>query len=237
MTVPFKVDLTGKVAVVTGGGGVLGSYFAKALAECGAKVAIMDLNQEPADKVAAEINAAGGTAIGVAANVLDKEAIEKAKEIIDRELGTCDILLNGAGGNNPKGSTEDEFYNAEEVKNSFAQNKTDITNEMISATAKMISDVKTRATTPPSGPNTAAKIDWDKVERSRLSAQSEITAKAATVESALIDNANAFNENTQVKGCALVQLIAERKLKFETFLKKSCESITGFSSNARTYER
>ena len=84
MTVPFKVDLTGKVAVVTGGGGVLGSYFAKALAECGAKVAIMDLNQEPADKVAAEINAAGGTAIGVAANVLDKEAIEKAKEIIDR---------------------------------------------------------------------------------------------------------------------------------------------------------
>ena len=117
MTVPFKVDLTGKVAVVTGGGGVLGSYFAKALAECGAKVAIMDLNQEPADKIAAEINAAGGTAIGVAANVLDKEAIEKAKEIIDRELGTCDILLNGAGGNNPKGSTEDEFYNAEEVKN------------------------------------------------------------------------------------------------------------------------
>ncbi len=117
MTVPFKVDLTGKVAVVTGGGGVLGSYFAKALAECGAKVAIMDLNQEPADKVAAEINAAGGTAIGVAANVLDKEAIEKAKEIIDKELGTCDILLNGAGGNNPKGSTEDEFYNAEEVKN------------------------------------------------------------------------------------------------------------------------
>ena len=70
MTVPFKVDLTDKVAVVTGGGGVLGSYFAKALAECGAKVAIMDLNQEPADKVAAEINEAGGKAIGVAANVL-----------------------------------------------------------------------------------------------------------------------------------------------------------------------
>ncbi len=56
MTVPFKVDLTDKVAVVTGGGGVLGSYFAKALAECGAKVAILDLNQEPADKVAKEIN-------------------------------------------------------------------------------------------------------------------------------------------------------------------------------------
>ena len=117
MTVPFKVDLTDKVAVVTGGGGVLGSYFAKALAECGAKVAIMDLNQEPADKVAAEINEAGGKAIGVAANVLDKEAIEKAREIIVKEFGTVDILLNGAGGNNPKGSTEDEFYDAEAVKN------------------------------------------------------------------------------------------------------------------------
>ena len=92
MTVPFKVDLTDKVAVVTGGGGVLGSYFAKALAECGAKVAIMDLNQEPADKVAAEINEAGGKAIGVAANVLDKEALEKAREIIVKEFGTVDIL-------------------------------------------------------------------------------------------------------------------------------------------------
>ena len=117
MTVPFKVDLTNKVAVVTGGGGVLGSYFAKALAECGAKVAIVDLHQEPADKVANEIKEAGGTAIGVAANVLDKEALENAKAIIDKEFGTCDILLNGAGGNNPKGSTDDEFYNAETVKN------------------------------------------------------------------------------------------------------------------------
>ena len=117
MAVPFKVDLTDKVAVVTGGGGVLGSYFSKALAECGAKVAIMDLNQEPADKVAAEINEAGGKAIGVAANVLDKEALETAREIIVKEFGTVDILLNGAGGNNPKGSTEDEFYDAEAVKN------------------------------------------------------------------------------------------------------------------------
>ena len=117
MTVPFKVDLTNKVAVVTGGGGVIGSYFAKALAECGAKVAIIDLSQEAADKVAAEINAAGGKAIGVAANVLDKEALEEAREIIKEKLGTVDILVNGAGGNNPKGTTDDEFYNEEEVKN------------------------------------------------------------------------------------------------------------------------
>lgn len=116
MTVPFKVDLTDKVAVVTGGGGVLGSYFAKALAECGAKVAIIDLHQEPADRIAAEITQAGGRAIGVAANVLDKEALEAARDVIHDELGTVDILLNGAGGNNPKGSTEDEFYDAEAVK-------------------------------------------------------------------------------------------------------------------------
>ena len=116
MTVPFKVDLTDKVAVVTGGGGVLGSYFAKALAESGAKVAILDLNQEPADRVAKEINEAGGKAIGVAANVLDREALEAAREIVEKELGTCDILLNNAGGNNPKGTTDDEFFNLETVK-------------------------------------------------------------------------------------------------------------------------
>ena len=117
MTVPFKVDLQDKVAVVTGGGGVLGSYFAKALAECGAKVAILDLNQEPADRVAKEINEAGGKAIGVAANVLDREALEAARDIVEKELGTCDILLNNAGGNNPKGTTDDEFFNLETVKN------------------------------------------------------------------------------------------------------------------------
>ena len=103
MAVPFKVDLTGKVAVVTGGGGVLGSYFAKALAECGAKVAILDLNQEPADKVANEINAAGGKQLEWQQTYLDREALEKAREIVEKELGTCDILLNGAGGNNPRG--------------------------------------------------------------------------------------------------------------------------------------
>jgi len=117
MSVPFKVDLNGKVAVVTGGGGVLGSYFAKALAECGANVAILDLRQESADQVSKEINEAGGKAIGVAANVLDKESLLQAKDIVEKELGEVDILLNGAGGNNPKGSTDDERYDAEAVKN------------------------------------------------------------------------------------------------------------------------
>lgn len=116
MTVPFKVDLTGKVAVVTGGGGVLGADFCKALAACGAKVAVLDLRQEPADKVANEIKEAGGIAIGVAANVLEKESLLAAREIVEKELGTCDILLNGAGGNNPRGTTDDEFYDGEAVK-------------------------------------------------------------------------------------------------------------------------
>ena len=80
MNVPLKVDLSGKVAVVTGGGGVLCSTMAKAIAACGAKVAVMDLREEAAKKVADEIVADGGIAIGVASNVLDKESLEAAKK-------------------------------------------------------------------------------------------------------------------------------------------------------------
>jgi NAD(P)-dependent dehydrogenase (short-subunit alcohol dehydrogenase family) len=116
LVIPFKVDLSNKVAVITGGGGVIGSYFAKALAECGAKVAVLGRNQAPVYRVANEIKEVGGRAIGVVANVLDREALEKAREIVEKELGTCDILINSAGGNNPSGTTDDEFYNAEKVK-------------------------------------------------------------------------------------------------------------------------
>ncbi|MBQ3226907.1 MAG: SDR family oxidoreductase, partial [Clostridia bacterium] len=95
---------------VTGGGGVLCSTFAKALSACGAKVAILDLRKEAADAVADEIKAEGGIAIGVSANVLEKESLEQArKEVLDA-LGTCDILINGAGGNNPRGTTTKEYY-------------------------------------------------------------------------------------------------------------------------------
>lgn len=117
MTVPFKVDLTNKVAAVTGGGGVIGSYFAKALAECGAKVVVLERDQERADQIANEINGAGGTAIGVIGDVLNKEVLEKAREEIIEKLGPVDILINCAGGNHPKGSTDDEFYDVEAVKN------------------------------------------------------------------------------------------------------------------------
>lgn len=98
-------NLNGRVAVVTGGGGILCGAFAKTLAKQGVKVAVLDLNEEAAQKCADEINAAGGTAIAVGCNVLDLASMQAARETVNAKLGTCDILLNGAGGNNPKGTT------------------------------------------------------------------------------------------------------------------------------------
>jgi len=109
MTVPMTVNLKGQVALVTGGGGILCSTMAKALAQCGAKVAIADLKLESAERVAAEINAAGGRAIGVACNVLDKASLEQANVLVEKELGSVSILVNGAGGNHPKGTTSREY--------------------------------------------------------------------------------------------------------------------------------
>lgn len=114
MKLPFMIDLKGKTAVVTGGGGVLCSGFAKAIAQTGAAVAILDINEAAAKKLADEINADGGRAMGVAANVLEKESLEKAKKEINNAFGTVDILLNGAGGNNPKGTTTKDYFNPED---------------------------------------------------------------------------------------------------------------------------
>ncbi len=115
MKLPFTIDLKGKTAVVTGGGGVLCSQFALALAKCEAKVAILDLYLEKAEAAAEAIRKDGGTAIGVAANVLEADSLNKAREIVCRELGTCDILINGAGGNHPKGTTTKEYLNVEDI--------------------------------------------------------------------------------------------------------------------------
>ena len=115
MELPFIVDLKNKTVVVTGGGGTLCSTFAKALAACGAKIAILDIQKEAADKVAKEINATGGKAIGVTANVLEKDSLMAAREIVNNELGFCDILINGAGGNNPKGTTSKEYLYKEDL--------------------------------------------------------------------------------------------------------------------------
>lgn len=108
-------EFKNKVAVVTGGGGVLCQSFAKALAEQGAKVAILDLNVDAAKKVAETINKAGGEAIGVEANVLEAESLVKAHEAVVAALGPCDILINGAGGNHPKGTTTKEFLLKEDL--------------------------------------------------------------------------------------------------------------------------
>ena len=106
----MKVELKDKVAVLTGGGGILCSVMAKALAKAGAKVAILDLRAE-----AAEINADGGQAIGLGANVLELASLEAAEAKIREVFGPCDILVNGAGGNNPKGTTSKEYLTKEDL--------------------------------------------------------------------------------------------------------------------------
>ena len=90
---------------------------AKALAKQGAKVAILDLKEESAKAAADEINAAGGTAIGIAANVLEKESLESARAVVEEKFGVCDILINGAGGNHPKGTTSKERLFKEDILN------------------------------------------------------------------------------------------------------------------------
>ncbi|MFO7937967.1 MAG: SDR family oxidoreductase [Kiritimatiellia bacterium] len=117
MDVPFKVDLKNEVAVVTGGGGVLCGCMAKALAECGVAVAVADLKEESAQKIADEITADGGRAVAVGCNVLDKDSLETANAKVESELGPVSILINGAGGNHPKGTTSMEYLNPDDLLN------------------------------------------------------------------------------------------------------------------------
>lgn len=113
--------LENKTAVITGGGGVLCSTMAEHLSLLGCKVAILDLNKSNAQKVADQINQNGGNAIGVEANVLKKDSLEKAHQEVLDHLGPCDILVNGAGGNHPKGTTS---------KTHFEMNDLDSTEEL-----------------------------------------------------------------------------------------------------------
>ena len=119
----FGTDLTGKVAVVTGAGGVLCSSFAKTLAAAGAKVALLDINEEAAQGFADEIVAEGGVAKAYKCNALDKDSCNAVAEAVMADLGPCDILLNGAGGNNPRATTDKEYYFSgdidEDCKNFF----------------------------------------------------------------------------------------------------------------------
>ena len=105
-----------KNIVITGAGGVLCSSFAKALAADGNKIALLDLNVEAAQKVADEINAAGGFAKAYKSNVLDQDELKAIHEQILTDFGKCDVLINGAGGNSPKCTTaHEEFEPGDEV--------------------------------------------------------------------------------------------------------------------------
>lgn len=110
------MQIESKTVVITGAAGVLCSTFACDLAKKGMQVALLDLNVEAAKRVADEIVKQGGKAIAVEANVLEKESLEKAHEIVKQAFGTCDILINGAGGNNPKGTTSNEYFSKEDME-------------------------------------------------------------------------------------------------------------------------
>ncbi len=99
-----------KVIVITGAGGILCSGFAKHLAQSGNMIALLDINAEAAKKVADEINRDGGNALAYQCNVLEKTSIENVHSEILADFGKCDILINGAGGNNPKCTTAHEEY-------------------------------------------------------------------------------------------------------------------------------
>lgn len=110
MELPFRIDLSGKTVAVTGAGGVICSEFAKVLAACGAKVALLDINEEAAKKYADEI---GENALAVKCNCLEKQSILQAKKIINDRWGQVNFLINGAGGNNPKATCDNEYMTPE----------------------------------------------------------------------------------------------------------------------------
>ena len=111
----LNTDLCGKVAVVTGAGGVLCSHFSLVLARAGAKVALLDINVESAQKVADAIIAEGGIAKAYECDVLSKAKCKAVADAVKADLGTCDILVNGAGGNNPRATTDKEYYEQGDV--------------------------------------------------------------------------------------------------------------------------
>ena len=106
MKLPYTIDLSDKIVVVTGGGGVLMAEFGRALAQCGAKVALLDINEKAAQEIAESI---GENAIGIGTNCLVKESIIAARDVIHEKWGKVNFLINGAGGNNPRASSDNEY--------------------------------------------------------------------------------------------------------------------------------
>ena len=120
LNLPLNIDYTGKVVVITGAGGLICSAMARAFAQSGAKVAALDLNEEAVKALAEELTAEGFTCRGYKANVLDPEALAAVHESVVADLGPCDILINGAGGNNPRATTDNEYqHEAKEGGKSF----------------------------------------------------------------------------------------------------------------------
>ena len=120
INLPLNIDYTGKVVVITGAGGLICGAMARAFAQSGAKVAALDLNEEAVKKLADEIKADGFICEGYKANVLDPDALKEVHDAVVRDLGECDILVNGAGGNNPRATTDNEYqHEAKEGGKSF----------------------------------------------------------------------------------------------------------------------
>ena len=120
LNLPLTHDFTGKVVVVTGAGGVLCGDMARAYAQAGAKVAALDLNEAAVKALADELTAEGFICKGYKANVLDPVALEEVHQQVLSDLGPCDILVNGAGGNNPRATTDNEYqHEAKEGQKTF----------------------------------------------------------------------------------------------------------------------
>lgn len=126
-----------KVVVITGAGGVLCSTIAKEYAAQGAKVAVLDLNLDSAQAVVKEITAKGGIAKAYAVNCLEKESMEKARLLINTDLGKCDILINGAGGNNPKGTTDHEYFDAKDIEDDSVKSFFDLDKDAVDFVFKL----------------------------------------------------------------------------------------------------
>ena len=120
MNLPLNIDYSGKVVVVTGAGGLICGAMARAFAQSGAKVAALDLNEEAVKRLAEELKSQGYICEGYKANVLEVESLETVHQAVLKDLGACDILVNGAGGNNPRATTDNEYqHEAKEGGKSF----------------------------------------------------------------------------------------------------------------------
>ena len=117
---PLNVDYSGKVVVITGAGGLICGAMARAFAQSGARVAALDLNEDAVKKLADELTAEGFICKGYKANVLEPESLKEVHKAVLADLGECDILVNGAGGNNPRATTDNEYqHEAKEGGKSF----------------------------------------------------------------------------------------------------------------------